>query len=120
MLCLGAGLDHYFNPPKTKEITKDVIHTQVQTITKTVRLPSGEVDTTITTDKDITDTLTAIKTQTSVIPKNYLVSGSYGIDLHTMHPSYGIDVKYRVFGPFYTGLEYTFDGSVRGTIGMEF
>ncbi len=119
-MILGAGLDHYFSPPKTKEITKDVIHTEVQTVTKIVHLPSGEVDTTITTDKDITDTLTAIKTQTASIPKNYLLSGSYGIDLHTMKPSYGVDLKYRALGPFFIGGEYTFDGTIRGTLGMEF
>lgn len=120
---LGAFLAETFAPVKTetKDVLHDVIHTQVQTVTKTVRLPSGEVDTTVTTDRDIVNTLSDIKTEIQLqTPKNWLVSGSYGTDIHTLTPSYGIDVKRRILGPVFLGANGDTSGRVGLTLGMEF
>jgi hypothetical protein len=130
ILCLisaitAASLTKYYFPnvqTKTQDVTHDVIHTQVQTVTKTVKLPSGEVDTTVTTDKDIQNTLNDIKTQVSLQtpPPNWLVSATYNTDIHTLQPSYGADVKRRILGPVFLGINADTSGRFGASLGMEF
>jgi hypothetical protein len=130
ILCLisavtAASLTKYYFPTVQTQ-TRDVVHnttnTEIQTVTKTVKLPSGEVDTTVTTDKDIQNTLNDIKTQVSLQtpPPNWLVSATYNTDIHTLQPSYGADVKRRILGPLFLGINADTSGKFGASLGMEF
>lgn len=110
-----------YSPTKTVEVTRDVTHTEVQTVTHTVKLPSGEVDTTTTTNQDIKQVNTDNKsTPSPIIPKNWLLSGTYGTDIHTLMPAYGVDVKRRILGPLFIGGNADSSGRIGLTLGMEF
>src|SRR5665213_3661966 len=110
ILCLisaviGGVVTKMYSPPKTVEVTRDVTHTEIQVVTHTVKLPSGEVDTTTTTNQDIKQVDTDNK-QTTLPPtvKNWQVGISYGTDIHTLMPIYGGEVKYRLLGPAFVGI----------------
>src|SRR5665213_1723485 len=125
ILCLisaviGGVVTKMYSPPKTVEVTRDVTHTEIQVVTHTVKLPSGEIDTTTTTNQDIKQVDTDNKsTPSPVIPKNWLVSGTYGTDIHTLMPAYGVDVKRRILGPLFIGGNADSSGRIGLTLGME-
>lgn len=118
---LAAAATKIYSPPKTVEVTRDVTHTEIQVVTRTVKLPSGEIDTTTTTNQDIKQVATDNKSASSpVMPKNYLVSATYGTDIHTLLPAYGVDVKRRILGPLFIGGNADSSGRIGLTLGMEF
>jgi len=114
---VAAGSTRY----KTVETTRDVVHNDVQTIVKTIKLPTGEVDTTTTTTdhsvKVDTDNKTAVQLQ---VAKNWLVSGVYSISIHTLEPSYGLQVNRRILGPIFIGANANTKGEIGLSLGMEF
>lgn len=118
---IAGVLTKIYSTPKTVEVTRDVTHTEIQVVTHTVKLPSGEVDTTTTTNQDIKQVDTDNKSVPSpIIPKNWLVSGTYGTDIHTLMPAYGVDVKRRILGLLFIGGNADSSGRIGLTLGMEF
>jgi hypothetical protein len=129
ILCLisaitAASLTKYYFPTvqtQTRDVVHDVTHTKIQTVTKTVKLPNGEVDTSVTTDKDIVDSLNRIADQVTLkTPKNWQAGISYGTDIHTLQPIYGGELKYRVLGPAFIGATINTTGYLGGTLSVEF
>lgn len=107
---------------KTVEVEKDVVHNDIQTVVKTVTLPSGEVDSTTTTvdhsQKIETDSKTS---QIATIPPNWLVNGFVSTDsLNIVNPAYGIQVNRRILGPVFIGSLLSSKGQAGLTIGLEF
>lgn len=129
VLCLisaiiSAGLSRYYFPnvqTKTVEVTRDVIKTQIQTVTHTIQLPNGQIDTTTTTNQDTSQIITDKKqTVQLAVQKDWLISAAYNTDIHTLLPSYGADVKRRILGPIFIGGNADISGRVGLTLGMEF
>jgi hypothetical protein len=121
----SVGLSRYLFPQvqiKTVEVEKQVIHNNIQTITVTKTLPSGEIDSTTTvvdhTQKIETDSKTST---TAVIPPNWLIVGTAqvtGIDL--VNPAYGVQVNRRILGPMFINASANTKGVVGLGLGMEF
>lgn len=117
---LAATGTYYFIPQiKTVEVTRDVVHTDIQTVTHTMTLPNGNIDTTTTTIDHTKRLEVDSKTTTQSIPKNWLVSGSYATD-RTLEPIYGLQVQRRVLGNLFIGASGNTKGVIGLSIGMEF
>lgn len=118
---LGVITVIHFSTPKTitVETQHDVIHNNIVTVTHTIKENDGTVDvTTTTTDhsqKIETDSKTAVQIQ-----PNWLVSGTYGIDIHTLQPAYGLQVNRRILGPVFIGALLNTRGDVGLSLGFEF
>lgn len=119
-----AALTRYYFPQiqvKTVETTKDVIHTDIQTVTKQVTLPSGEIDlTTVTTDHS-QHVETGNKSTTVMVKPKLNVSGLVGVSIHDPGlPIYGISASKEVLGPITVGVFGLTNGLVGVSIGFNF
>jgi len=117
----AAATRYYFPSIQTKTVVteKEVIHNDIQTVTKVVKMPSGETDT-ITTVIDHTQK-TETNTQLSIQlnPKNWIVSGTVQTDYHFL-PYYGAQVQRRILGPILVGALLNTRGEVGLSLGFEF
>ena len=122
---LGASCGAWFfshETVKTVNVDHDVVHDQIVTVTKTIKQPTGvvETDTTVTDSKTSDDTDTKTTVAPSPTPsKKWIVSGTYGMGINSI-PAYGVEVQYRLIGPVIVGVQG--DTSARGlvTLGIEF
>lgn len=105
---------------KTVETTKEVVRNDVQTVIKTVTQPSGAVESTTTITDHTLKTDIDHKVDIVAATKDWLVSGMYTIDIHTDKPIYGVDIKYRLFGPVFIGGLIDTTGQPRFTLGATF
>lgn len=118
----AAVTEQYFPKTKTVEVQRDVIQNDIQTVIKTVRLPTGEVDSTTTivdhTKRIDIDTKT---TTTASIPPNWLVSATADVPHFDLtKPAYGAQVSRRVLGPVFLGFQLNTRGEAGLSLGMEF
>lgn len=116
---VGAAVNRYFTPQsKSTETSKEVTHSDVQTVTHTVTAPNGTIDTTTTVVDHSQRIDTDHKTITlTPLPPNYLVSAKYGIAFTSPIPMYGVQVQRRIVGPIFGGVGIDFVGKdVYGTI----
>lgn len=114
---------YYFPTTQTKTVTveKEVVKTDVQTITHTVTLPNGSVDTTTTTTDHSQTTLN--KDQVAVVKaKNLNVSALVANDFSTsiIRPVYGVSVSKEVLGPVTVGVFGLTSGVVGVSLGLNF
>jgi hypothetical protein len=126
---MSAGVTRYYFPQvtvetKTVEVQKDVIRNNIVTITSTMKLPNGEVDTTTKTiDNTVhvdTDTKTSQSMQLSP-QKNWFVGAEASITgINFANPAYGVFVNRRILGPFYLGGSVNTKGEFGVSVGMEF
>lgn len=128
ILCLisaalaAAITEQFFPKTRTVEVQHDVIHNDIQTIVKTVKLPSGEIDSTTTivdhTKRVDTDTRTAIS---ATIPPNWFVAVNANvIKTDFVTPAYGVQVNRRILGPIFVGAQLNTRGEYGLSLGMEF
>jgi len=126
---MSAGVTRYYFPQvtvetKTVEAQKDVVQDNIKTITQTMKLPSGEIDTTTTTiDNTVhTDTDTKISQQLQLTPqKNWFIGADTSITgINFANPAYGVFVNRRIIGPFYLGGSVNTKGEFGVSVGMEF
>jgi hypothetical protein len=127
---LSAGLTRYYFPRVTVqtkvEVQKDVTQDNIKTIVQTMKLPSGEIDTTSTTIDNTVHTDT--QTQTDTLPQLYpdqtknwyvgLTSSITGINF--ANPAYGVQVNRRILGPLFIGGTVNTHGEFGVSVGMEF
>jgi hypothetical protein len=113
-LLIGAGSSYYFSPTKvvTKFVTqvqiKDVIHTNVVTVTKTIKQPNGAVETDTTkTDLSITNdqSQTVAESDKSVTRKESDWKASVQFSSSSTLPEYlyGASIDRKLLGPIYIG-----------------
>lgn len=117
----AAVTEFYFPKIQTKvvetehETVKNNVVTVIRTVTK-----NGETDSTTTitdhTQKSESDSKVAIIAK----PADWMASGLYTIDIHNSKPIYGVDIKYRLFGPLFLGGMLDTTGQPRVTLGVTF
>lgn len=128
LLCLGVSMasiiiTRYYFPQvqtKTVEVTKEVIHNDVQTVTHTVTSPNGTTDTTVTTVDHSTHVETNNKISIVSKQPNWLISGSAATDFTGLKPIYGLQASRRILGPVYLGALLNTNHEVGLSIGFEF
>lgn len=122
-LVLGAGLTYHFFPQiKTVEVEKEVVRTDIQTVTHTVTLPGGAVDTTITTIDHTQKVETDSKTSVSLAKPKINISALVANDFTRggFIPSYGIAVSKEFIGPITIGGFGLTNGIFGLSIGINF
>lgn len=119
---LGAAVSRYAVPPqaKTVESTKEVTRNDVQIVTRTVTLSNGTTESTTTTTDHTIKAETNNKQSVTVVPKDWLVSGSVSTDYKFAPPTYGAQVQRRILGPVFGGFLINTKGDVGLSIGFEF
>src|SRR5690348_9465953 len=117
----AAVTETFFQKTKTVEVQKDVIHNNVVTVTHTVKLPSGEIDSTTTTTDHTSRVETDNKSAPALSP-NWLVSGFVATDSISAlaNPAYGVQVNRRILGPIFIGASLSTKHDVGISLGMEF
>ncbi len=120
---LGAGITYKYLPQiKTVEVEKEVIRTDVQTVTHTVILPGGATDTTITTidhtQKVDTDSKTTVVLSKPKINLSVLVANDFSRGV--LIPTYGISVSKEFIGPITLGVFGLTSGTLGASIGYNF
>lgn len=121
---VSAGVTRYYFPSvqvKTVETTQDIVKTDVQTVTHTIKLPNGNLDT-VTTITDHSQR-TEVSTQTTQVKSRTLnISGIVANDFSTRQllPIYGASMTKEVLGPFTAGLFGLSNGTLGVSVGISF
>jgi hypothetical protein len=105
---------------KTVEVAKEVVHNDVRTIIKTVKLPSGETQTTTETIDHTQRTDTSSKTAQQTSQPNWLAGVSIATDFQHLQPLYGITVDRRLLGPLFVGATLNTAHEVGINLKLEF
>ncbi len=119
---VSASITKFYFPQiqtKTVEVTKEVTHTDIQTVTHTVT-KGGETDTTTVITDHTQHIESDNKTAVTIKKADWMVSGLYTIDIHTAKPIYGADIKYRLFDSLFIGGMLDTTGQPRVTLGVTF
>jgi len=122
---LAVGLTKYYFPTiqtKTVEVEKEVVKTDVVTVTHTVQLPGGGTDTTITTTDHTQKVETDTKTQVVLKSPTINVSGLVANDFSHggILPLYGVSVSKEFIGPVTLGLFGLTNGILGLSVGINF
>lgn len=119
----SAGITRYYFPKveyKNVEVTKEVVHNNVQTIIKEVVKPDGTKETTT----EITDTSTKTdmaKNETiSEAKSQWMFDVGARENFSDRDIFYDLQVQRRILGPFFLGVKASTDKSVGVSLGMEF
>ncbi len=123
ILLLGVAIGRLFcASAKTVEVTKDVVHNDIKTVTHTVTAPNGTVDTTTTTvDTTLrvdTDNKTVVSTVKPKINISALVANDFSKGI--LRPVYGISASKEFIGPLTLGAFGLTNGTVGVSIGLNF
>lgn len=115
---VAAYLEHKHPEVVTKTETKVV--DRVLTITKIVKQPNGETDTTITTD-ETKNTSIASSTKTP-LKKVTNISALMGMNFEATVPRqvYGISISREILGPMTLGIYALTNRTIGVTIGIDF
>lgn len=121
-----VAVTRYYFPrieTQTIDVIKEVIRTDVHTITRVVEKPDGTKETIIDhTDKSV-ENKDEKHSDTKFASKNWQMSGSASLDyteLTRLEPVYGIQVQRRILGPFYLGALADTSKKIGVSVGMEF
>lgn len=117
-LIVGAGTVYRFYP-RTQTVEKEVVRTDVKTVT-VIQRPDGTLETVTTVDRS-----TRTEDKKSVAapnPPNWLVTGGLGLNSEGQK-AFSAGVHKRLFGPVFVGVQgITSPGNttVLGTVTLEF
>lgn len=121
-----AALTRYFFPrieTQTVDVIKEVVRTDIRTITKIIEKPDGTKETIIDhTDKSV-ENKDQKHTETKYAKADWNISASAGQDITNIQKLelvYGVHVQRRILGPFYLGGMADTSKRVGLSIGMEF
>lgn len=121
---ISAGLTRYYFPKietQTVDVIKEVIKTDIRTITRIVERPDGTKETIIDETDKSTNNKTEKHTDTTYANKDWLLSVSAQTEVtQIMKPDYGVQVQRRILGPFYLGGMVDTSKRVGVSLGMEF
>lgn len=120
-LIAGAALGISLKKPqiKTEIVEKEVVKTDVRTITKILERPDGTKETVIDTIDKSKASSSKSETMTKILQRDWLISAGAHIDYKLM-PEYSLLVQRRVLGPLFAGLQGSSTGKVGLLVGMEF
>ncbi len=121
----SVSLTRYFFPrieSKTVEVTKDVVHTDIQTIIRTITKPTGEVDSTTTITDHTQHTETSSKSAVVIASPKINISALVGTDLSQpgIKPIYGVSASKEFLGPITLGAYGLTNGVVGISVGFNF
>lgn len=125
MLVSAALTRRYFPTVQTNNVTtqKEVVVNNIQTVVKTVKLPSGEVDITTTTEDHTqhVDTST-ISAASPIKVKSLNVSALIANDFSRgiLVPTYGISVSKEILGLITVGAFGLTNGAIGVSLGLNF
>lgn len=112
----------YFPTYKLVEVTKEVVKTDIQTVTHTVTQPGGVIETTTTTI-DRTQRTETSKNSTVVAKRSTInVSALVANDFSTgsLKPLYGVSVSKEVIGQITVGAFGLTNGTLGLSLGLNF
>lgn len=122
---LSIVIDRYYFPviqTKVVETTKEVVKTDIQTVTRTVTLPNGAIDTTTTTtdhsQRIQQDTKQTLVAKSSTINVSALAANDFSRGL--ISPTYGISISKEIVGPITIGLFGLTNSTVGLSLGINF
>lgn len=118
-ICTILAYLEYKNPEVvTKTETKIVDH--VTTVTKIVKQPNGETETTITTDE--TKNINTASSVVTPVKKNYNISALAGMNFEAAIPRqvYGISISKEIIGPMTLGIYALTNRTIGVSIGIDF
>lgn len=125
LLCLVTAVvvavtTKYYFPTiqtKTTEVIKEIVRTDIQTVTHTVTLPGGAIETTTTTTDHSVKTETDNKTSVVAKKATTNISALIGNDFSRsgILPLYGVSVSKEILGPVTLGV---FGLITNGVIGL--
>lgn len=116
----SAATTRYFFPIVNEKIVEhETVKNNIVTVVKTVKEPNGAVET-ISTTTDHTIKLESQTTTIATLKPQWLVGGGMGYDIHSLTPSYQIEINRRIIGPVLVGLSGSTDGAVRLNVLVEF
>lgn len=120
---VSAGLTRYYFPQvqyKDVEVVKEVVRTDIHTVTKTIERPDGTKETIIdSTDKTVKHE-TSSKEVTIAAKNQWMFDVGARTKLTDMVIVYDLEVQRRIIGPFFLGAKVGTDSSVGLSVGMEF
>lgn len=126
LVAATAALTRYYFPrieTQTVDVVKEVVKTDIRTITKIVEHPDGTKETVIDhTDKSV-ENKDQKHSETVMSKSQWLVTGTVQQDLNNglnLQPIYGVHVQRRILGPFYLGAMGSTDKRAGVSLGMEF
>lgn len=118
----AAVTRHYF--PKiqqqTVEIEKEVIKTDIRTVTRVIERPDGTKESVTEIVDRTTKRETTSKTATTFQRKDWVVSLGGVAQVRHLDPVYVLQVNRRILGPFYVGGIITTDQQIGISVGLEF
>ncbi len=130
ILCLASAIlsaaatRYYFPSLKTETLTvdHDIIHNNIVTVTKTIKEPNGETNTTTTTTD--TSSKVDITSHESITVKQpqWTVSGLVANDFSRglLVPTYGAQVQRQILGPINIGAFGLTNGTIGVSVGISF
>ena len=121
---LSAATTRYYFPQiqsKTVTVEHEVEHNNIVTVTRTIREPSGAVDTVTTVTDHSTKVEQDIKSALVAKQLNWHAGAQIGIDVHKgLIPIYGVSLDRRIFGPVTVGGFGLTNGTIGISIGLSF
>lgn len=99
---------------QTVEIEKEVTRVDTVVVTHEIKRPDGTVETT-TTATDKSQISKEDSKSVTIARKDWFVVASSTVDR-----TYGLAVNRRILGPVFLGVGYQTNGTVVGTVAMEF
>lgn len=119
---ISASITRYYWPKiqiQTNEVTKEIVRTDIHTVTKLVERPDGTKETITDTTDHSTANSSASKSTIVVAQKNWILSTSIGTELSQYKPVYGLQAQRRILGPIYVGGLLSTTGMVGLSLGFE-
>lgn len=125
-IAASVSVTRYFFPrieTQTVDVIKEVVKTDVRTITKIIEKPDGTKETIIDhTDKSV-ENKDQKHTQTTYAKNQWLVAGTVQQNLDNglnLQPIYGVHIQRRILGPVFLGAMGSTDKRAGLSVGMEF
>lgn len=121
---LSAVVTKYYFPrieTQTVETTKEIVKTDIVTVTKIIENKDGSKETTTTTTDHTSKNETSSSSKTvAATNKDWMVSVSGDIKTTTRDQYYELQVQRRILGPFYLGAKASTNQTVGVSVGFEF
>lgn len=121
---VAAAATRYYYPRvdiQTIETTKDVIKTDIRTVTRLIERADGTKETVTETVDNTKRTIKDTKSHTENRQNDWYVVASVNTRLYADDvPSYAIGIHRRIIGPIFAGVQADAKGAFGVAVGLEF
>lgn len=120
---ISAGLTRFYWPAietQTVEVTKEVVRTDIRTVTRLIERPDGTKESVTETIDRSTKHESNTSSSTVYARKDWFLGIGASTELKRLEPVYNVQINRRILGPFYVGAQATTRGSIGLNLGMEF